>query len=95
MDNGEMRVHGKGRRDRIVKFDYDAARSIDRYLRIRAAHARARSPKLRPGVNNRQPMTPDGIHQMIARRGQHVGVVVASAQVPPPLLALLARPGRQ
>ena len=25
MDNRELRVHGKDRRDRIVKFDYDAA----------------------------------------------------------------------
>lgn len=76
LENRELRVHGKGRRDRVVKFDYDAARSIDRYLRLRATHARAHSPRLWLGMNNRQPMTPDGIYQMIARRGQQVGVVV-------------------
>lgn len=76
LDNRELRVHGKGRRDRIVKFDHDAARSIDRYLRLRSTHARAHSPRLWLGVNNRAPMTPDGIYQMITRRGEQCGVVV-------------------
>lgn len=76
LENRELRVHGKGRRDRIVKFDYNAARSIDRYLRLRGTHARAHSPRLWLGVNNRVPMTPNGIYQMIARRGAECGVVV-------------------
>jgi site-specific recombinase XerD len=76
LENRELHVHGKGRRDRIVKFDYNAARSIDRYLRLRGTHARAHSPRLWLGVNNRVPMTPNGIYQMIARRGAQCGVVV-------------------
>jgi integrase/recombinase XerD len=32
----EITVHGKGRKDRIVKFGHHAAVSLDRYLRARA-----------------------------------------------------------
>jgi len=41
--NRELRMHGEGLKDRIVKFGYDAARSIDRYLRLRDAHSWAHS----------------------------------------------------
>jgi len=57
LDNRELRIHGKGRKERVVKLNYAAARALDRYLRLRGRHARATSPKLRLGVNNRQPMT--------------------------------------
>jgi site-specific recombinase XerD len=76
LDNRELRIHGKGRKERVVKFNYDAARAMDRYFRLRGRHARAASPKLWLGVNNRQPMTPNGIYQMIARRGRDCGVFV-------------------
>jgi site-specific recombinase XerD len=76
LENRELRVHGKGRKDRIVKFGYEAARSIDRYLRLRDTHPWAHSTKLWLGVNNRPPMTANGIYQMIVRRGQQCGVVV-------------------
>jgi site-specific recombinase XerD len=76
LDNRELRVHGKGRKDRIVKFGYDAARAIDRYLRLRDQHAYAHSTKLWLGINNRVPMTANGIYQMISRRGEQCGVVV-------------------
>jgi len=39
----EIRVRGKAGRERIVKISYQAARGVDRYLRVRAKHA------LRPG----------------------------------------------
>jgi len=76
LDNRELRVHGKGRKERVVKFNYDAARAIDRYLRLRGRHAYAHSPKLWLGINNRQPMTANGIYQMIARHGHDCGVFV-------------------
>ena len=69
LERRELRVHGKGRTQRIVKFNYDAARAVDRYLRVRASHAMAHSPRLWLGINNRQPMTPNGIYQMIKRGG--------------------------
>jgi site-specific recombinase XerD len=76
LENRELRVHGKGRKERIVKFNYDAARAIDRYLRLRSKHAYTHSPKLWLGVNNRPPMTANGIYQMVARRGADCGVFV-------------------
>ena len=59
-----------------MKFNYDAARAIDRYLRLRSRQAFAHSPRLWLGVNNRAPMTANGIYQMIARRGRECGVFV-------------------
>ena len=70
---GEIRIRGKGR---IVKIGYDAARAVDRYLRVRARHAQAYRPQLWLGVNNRGPVTRAGIHQIVARRGQRCGVAV-------------------
>ncbi|WP_040703977.1 tyrosine-type recombinase/integrase [Nocardia takedensis] len=76
LDRRELLVRGKGGKERRCKFGFEAARAIDRYVRLRSKHARAQSPLLWLGVNNRQPMTEDGIYQMIVRRGQDCGVVV-------------------
>jgi integrase len=60
----------------VVKISYDAARAIDRYLRVRARHAQAHRAGLWLGVNNRGPLTASGIYQVIARRGRQAGVAV-------------------
>jgi site-specific recombinase XerD len=39
-------VQGKGRKTRVVKISFDAARSLDRYIRVRARHAQAYRPQL-------------------------------------------------
>ena len=70
----EITVHGKGGKTRIVKISHDAARSLDRYLRVRARHAHAHRPQLWLGVSNRGPMTASGIYQVIVRRGRQCGV---------------------
>jgi site-specific recombinase XerC len=57
----EITVHGKGRRTRTVKIGHDAARALDRYIRVRARHAQAYRPQLWLGVNDRGPMTASGI----------------------------------
>ncbi|MGH3070205.1 MAG: tyrosine-type recombinase/integrase [Streptosporangiaceae bacterium] len=72
----EITVRGKGGKPRIVKISYDAARSLDRYIRVRARHAQAYRPQLWLGVSNRGPMTASGIYQMIARRGRQCGMDV-------------------
>ena len=72
----EITVHGKGRKTRVVKISHDAARSLDRYLRVRARHAQAYRPQLWLGVNNRGPMTASGIYQVITRRGRQCGIEV-------------------
>ena len=72
----EITVRGKGRKTRTVKISHDAARSLDRYIRVRARHAQAYRPQLWLGINNRGPMTASGIYQVIARRGRQCGIDV-------------------
>ena len=72
----EIIVRGKGGKDRIVRIGHQAARSPDRYIRAHSRHAQAWRPQLWLGVNNRQPLTANGIYQMIARRGRQAGVDV-------------------
>lgn len=76
LDRRELLVRGKGGKERRCKFGFEAARAIDRYIRVRSKHTHAQSPRLWLGVNNRPPMTPHGIYQMIDRRGDECGVVV-------------------
>jgi integrase len=70
----EIRVFGKGGTPRIVAISYEAARSLDRYLRVRAGHPLAGRPELWLGVSGRGPLTPAGIYQLVARRGEQAGV---------------------
>jgi site-specific recombinase XerD len=72
----EVTVHGKGRKTRTVKIGHEAARAVDRYIRVRARHARAHRAQLWLGTGNRGPMTASGIYQVIARRGQECGIEV-------------------
>jgi site-specific recombinase XerD len=73
--NREAVVTGKGDKQRTVRFTYDTARALDRYLRERAKHRQARVPALWLGVRG-GPMTASGIYQMIERRGREVAVDV-------------------
>ena len=70
----EITVHDKGRKARIVKISHDAARALDRYIRVRARHAQAYRTQLWLSINNRGPMTASGIYQVIARRGRQCGI---------------------
>jgi Phage integrase family len=72
----EITVQGKDRKPRTVKISFRAARSLDRYLRVRAGHAQAWRPQLWLGVNNRGPMTASGIYQVTVRRGRQCGIEV-------------------
>jgi site-specific recombinase XerD len=57
----EIRVRGKGGRERVVRIGYEAARSLDRYLRVQARHPQATRPQLWLGGSGLGPLTPDGI----------------------------------
>ena len=72
----EITVRGKGRRTRVVKISFGAARSLDRYLRVRARHAQAYRPQLWLGAGNRGSMTASGIYQATVRRGRQCGIEV-------------------
>jgi integrase len=76
LERREIHVRGKGGKDRTVRIDHEAARRLDRYLRVRPRHAQAYRPQLWLGVDNRGPMTASGIYQVIARRGKQCGVDV-------------------
>jgi integrase/recombinase XerC len=56
------RVRGKAGRERIVGIGFQAARSLDRYLRVRARHPEAARPQLWLGVGGWGPLTPNGIY---------------------------------
>jgi len=70
----EATVTGKGGKTRTVKFGYDAAVAVDRYLRDRSRREDAHSGMLWLGLRGR--MTSDGIYQMVRRRGAIAGVAV-------------------
>ena len=72
----EITVRGKGGKARIVRISHQTAVTLDRYIRVRARHAQAYRPQLWLGVNNRGPVTANGIYQMIVRRGRQSGVAV-------------------
>lgn len=68
-------VTGKGDKERVVKFDYKTAQALNRYLRTRAdSHKLAHHPRLWLAIKNRGPMTPNGIRQVVERRGLAVGM---------------------
>jgi site-specific recombinase XerD len=77
LDRREIRVRGKGGRDRAVRIDHEAARRLDRYLRVRARHEQAHRLGLWLGTGGRGPLTGNGIYQIVRRRGDQAGVRVS------------------
>ena len=76
----EIRVFGKGGKPQVVAISYEAARSLDRYLRARAGHPLAGCPELWLGVNGRGPLAATGIYQLVAGRGEQAGVAAVHPQ---------------
>jgi site-specific recombinase XerD len=72
----EIYIRGKRGKDRIVRIDHEAARRVDRYLRVRARHPQAYRSELWLGTGDRGALTRDGIYQMVKRRGEQAGVKV-------------------
>ena len=71
----EATVTGKGDKQRTIKYTYDTARSLDRYMRERAKYRMAQSSALWLGVRG-GPMTSSGIYQMIERRARLAGITI-------------------
>lgn len=66
---------GKGDRPRIISFGAAASEALERYLRHRARHKLAnKEQRLWLGTDNRGPLTPNGIDQMVRRRCAQAGV---------------------
>lgn len=77
LDMREARVHGKGRRDRVVTYGKKAAVALDRYLKLRDRKEDQTwhdSPNLWLGEKNRGPLGSSGIYLMLKRRGRAVGI---------------------
>lgn len=70
----EIVVMGKGRRERILPFGARTARALDRYLRMRDRQPYAEGPWLWLSGKDGRSITPDGIKQMLRRRGNEVGI---------------------
>lgn len=72
LDQGLLRVTGKGRRERPVPIGTRAVRALDRYLRLRPKHRDAHLPWLLLGRKGR--LTDSGIAQMVRERGRQAGL---------------------
>jgi site-specific recombinase XerD len=76
LETREIKVLGKGRKERTIKIDYEAARRVDRYLRVRAKHEQASRSWLWLGAGDRGPVSAAGIYEMVKLRGKQAGVHV-------------------
>ncbi|MGD8684119.1 MAG: tyrosine-type recombinase/integrase [Chloroflexota bacterium] len=72
LDQGIIRIMGKGRRERVVHAGAKAVRALDRYERVRRQHPEATSTSYWLGRHG--PMTPSGISQIIKDRGAQAGI---------------------
>lgn len=57
-----------------MKIGYRAARALDRYLGARARHPQRGRPELWLGTGGKDPLTPGGIYQLVARVGDNAGI---------------------
>ena len=72
LERGQLRVLGKGGRERILAIGRKTVRALDRYIRVRARRRDASLPYLWLGIKGQ--MTDSGIRQVIRRRGQEAGL---------------------
>jgi site-specific recombinase XerD len=76
MRRDQVTVTDKGRKDRTIPVGAKTAHALTLYLRARAGHPRAASPRLFLG--KRGEMTRDGVYQVLAYRCELAGVPVIS-----------------
>jgi site-specific recombinase XerD len=72
LEDGLLRVMGKGRRARFLPLGAKTIRAVDRYVRARARHPRASSPWLWLSPAGR--LTDNGVAQMVRRRAEQAGL---------------------
>lgn len=72
LDQGILRVLGKGRRERVVAAGAKTVRALDRYVRMRQRSSHAELPWLWVGRKGR--MTDSGIAQVVRERGRQAGL---------------------
>ncbi len=74
MDERDISVIGKGSRVRIVPFGLKTAQALGRYLRLREQERWAALEALWLAEKGRGSLGPDGIRQMLRRRGSEIGI---------------------
>jgi site-specific recombinase XerD len=74
LNTESVHYHGKGAKDRRVRFGPKTARALSRYLRARAKHKGARLPNLWLAERGGQPLNPNGIKIRLKRLGVAAGV---------------------
>jgi site-specific recombinase XerD len=72
LDQGVLRVVGKGHRERVLAIGRKTVRALDRYIRARAQRAAARELWLWLGRKGR--LADSGIFQVVKRRAQQAGI---------------------
>ncbi len=72
LDQGIVRIMGKGRRERVVHAGRKAVKALDRYERVRRQHPESESSSYWLGRHG--PMTPSGISQVVKDRGAQAGI---------------------
>lgn len=72
LEQGVLRVYGKGRRWRLISIGNKTVKALDRYIRKRGQHAAAETPWLWLGLKGK--MSTSGIRQMTWRRGRQAGI---------------------
>src|SRR3954454_17684281 len=74
LDNDSLLFHGKGMKDRRVRFGPRTGRALSKYLRIRARCRAASTSALWLPEKGEVPLSSNGIKIMLRRRGQSAGV---------------------
>ena len=72
LDNGVLKVKGKGNRERFLPIGRKTIRALDRYLRVRDQHHRSNLPWLWLAPKGR--LTDNGLYQMVGRRAADAGL---------------------
>lgn len=74
LDGQACNVIGKGRRPRTLPFGTKTTDALDRYLRARKADKHAGAAGLWLGEKGKGPLTPNGVYQLVKRRGRAIGL---------------------
>jgi site-specific recombinase XerD len=74
LNTESVHFHGKGAKDRRVRFGPKTARALSRYLRARDKHKGAALPNLWLADRGTAPLTPNGIKIRLKRLGRAAGV---------------------
>ncbi len=72
LDNGLLRVMGKGGRGRVLPIGHKTVKALDRYLRKRGQHAAKALPQL--WLGRKGLFAESGVSQMIKNRGRRAGL---------------------